>query len=292
MSITPAPIAIVIDTIQLKRATVAGARPATLLEGQEFVNLAENLRLVGRQGVAVADLPEGRDNPDIIMRRSLGEVLPYRVCMSAGDGYARVADPTNPANIGRVLGVIDGNGQTDTDLVIRTYGPLAGTFNFGGAGLLSIGDNGELTLATRNYGFSQVVGYTMTGADAFVSLGTPHLILDGPDIGVILMPIGQQAYIVPDADYQIPNDGTQLSFRTLTGIRTLKLPPWDRYMTALDMVFMDEYEVLGGSNYIAIVPYDSTTSIAGTSDNRLTMAYKGAALRIRRCMERRAWIVC
>lgn len=285
-------IVITIDTIQLKRATIAGARPATLLEGEQFVNLAENLRLVGRQGVAVADLVEGRDNPDVILRRSLGEVLPGRVCMDAGGVFARVADPTNPANIGRVLGVIEGNGQLDTDLIIRTYGPLRGPFDFGGPGLLSIGDNGELTLAVRTYGFSQVVGYTMTGTDAFVSLGTPHAILDGNNIGVVLMPIGQAAYMVPDSDYQIPNDATQLSFRDMSGIHTLKLPSWDRYMTALDMVIIDEYGVLTSTNYAVIVPFDSGTRIVGTSDDRLTMSYTGAALRLRRCFERRAWIVC
>lgn len=292
MSSTPTPISIVIDTIQIKRSTQAGARPASLLPGEQFVNLADNARLIGRPGVAVADLVEGRDNPDIIMRKSLGEVLPGRVCMSAGGAFARVADPTNPANIGRVLGVIEGNGQYETDLIIRTYGPLEGTFDFGGPGLLSIGDNGELTLDVRTYGFSQVVGYTMTGTDAFVSLGTPHAILDGSDIGVILMPIGQAAYIVPDSDYTIPNDATQLSFRDMTGIHQLKLPSWDRYMTALDMVFLDEYGVLTDTHYAVIVPSDSGTRIVGTSDDRLTMAFAGATLRIRRCMERRAWIVC
>lgn len=292
MSSTPTPISIVIDTIQIKRSSVAGARPAALLPGEQFVNLADNARLIGRQGIAVADLVEGRDNPDVVMLKSLGEVLPGRVCMAAGEGFGRVADPTNPANIGRVLGVIEGNGQLDTDIIVRTFGRLEGVFDFGGPGLLSIGDNGELTRDVRTYGFSQVVGYTMTGADAFVSLGTPHAILDGSNIGVVLMPIGQAAYIVPDSDYTIPNDATQLSFRDISGIRTLKLPSWDRYMTALDMVFIDEYGVLTSTNYAVIVPADSGTRIVGTSDDRLTMSYTGAALRIRRCLERRAWIVC
>lgn len=110
-------------------------------------------------------------------------------------------------------------------------------------------------------------------------------------------PVGPAApsyktYTGPDVDYIIPSDANQVEIGILTDIRSYVLPYWDYYPTGVDIVIMDTQKTLTDTKFLFVVPFGSDTYILGTSNNQIILSHPDANVRLRKCSNSRAWMIC
>lgn len=104
-----------------------------------------------------------------------GEILGgHRVVVLAADGLLYHADPSDPAHIGRVVGLTTGAVEMGAAATVRVYGEIIEPGWAWDPDLpVFVGGNGLPTQTPPAAGFSQILGFAVSAVKLFIALEPP-----------------------------------------------------------------------------------------------------------------------
>lgn len=141
--------------------------------------------LPGRDGTNGTNGTNGRDGapgPGMVEARFSSFTIAINTnVIDLGNGQCRLADPTNPAHCGKLLGLVIAGGTPGSQLLVQTGGHIAGvTGSFNAGDTLYLAPDGGLTnvMPVTEGWWLQTLGTAISSTEISYLKGTPGLIVD------------------------------------------------------------------------------------------------------------------